>query len=173
MHAGHLAVAFGVVEAGLASEVWLTPCRLNPLKDGSTLMDNTTRLQLLHKAVAYGNERLGKEALKVCETELEMPSPSYTCNTMEALQQSRPEYQFRLLVGADSYLSFEKWKEWEWLQSHFSPIVYPRPGYEITELKPEWTLLRDVPLTDISSTEIRAELEKNGNLKDFLPWIDE
>lgn len=157
MHEGHLAVARGVLDAGLAEEVWMLPCRQNPLKGHAPEYSDAERLALIEEAVG----RLEKEgkaregAIKVCDIELGMPAPSYTSATLRELARRHPDHEFRIVVGADSYLGFGKWKDSEWIERNFAPIVYPRPGYEISEARPGWTLLRDVPQIDISSTQIR------------------
>lgn len=154
-HEGHLNVADGVLKEGLVDEVWLMPCKRNPLKDGTTTFPNSERLREIESIAGRYNEERGQDLLKVCGLELEMPEPSYTFRTLEELQKRNPEKEFRLIVGADSYLDFHKWRNYEWIQTNFRPIVYPRPGYEIKAVDPRWTLLSDVAEIDISSTEIR------------------
>ena len=101
-----------------------------------------------------------------------MPSPSYTYNTVKALMDKYPENEFRLLVGADSYLSFRDWYEREWLENNLDPIVYPRPGYEIKDPLPGWTLLEGVEKIDISSTEIRKRIARKLPVQDIMPWYN-
>ena len=173
VHTGHLAVATEVIERRLADEVWLLPCRKNPLKDESGLLPNDIRLQLLEKAVNYQNAQLGGEPLKVCDIELELPSPSYTIDTLRLLSHLYPEYEFRLLAGGDSYLEFEHWKDWEIIETEFSPIVYPRPGNDIGTLRKSWTLLDGVKEWDISSSAIREMLCREGDIPgEFMPWAE-
>lgn len=171
VHAGHLAVARGVLEKKLANEVWFMPCRRNPLKDGTTLLPDIERLRLLKMAVKYGNEKFDSEKMKISELELTMPIPSYTRVTLERLTELYPGKKFRLIVGADSYENFHKWKDWEWIVRNFHPVVYPRPGFAITGLKPGWTLLEGVREFDISSTQLRDMLTHGEDVSRFMPWI--
>lgn len=156
VHDGHIGVAVGVIRAGIVDEVWFLPCRRNPLKKDVAIPDKE-RIALLEEAVerAVLKEDLqGK--IKVDPIELGMPEPSYTYHTMEALLGMYPEFDFRLVIGADSYLDFKKWVRSGWLAENFRPVVFPRPGYELDDVDPPFTLLADVPLYDISSTRIRA-----------------
>lgn len=155
VHEGHLTVAKGIIEKRLADEVWMMPCKRNPLKDGSTTFPDAERLEMLKTAADKINRMLGDEKLRICEVELGMPDPSFTSDTLRKLTETYPQHHFRLLVGADSYLNFKKWRDWEWMERNFKPIVYPRPGYEIKELRPDWTLADGLPTVDISSTRIR------------------
>ena len=167
VHKGHMAVARGVLRNDMADEVWIMPCRRNPLKDGSELWDDERRIWLIEQGIEY----FGDDRIKLTLQELEMPSPSYTFNTFQALMQKFPEDKFRLLVGADSYHNFNEWYQWEWLERNLSPIVYPRPGYEIHNLRPEWMLLEGVEQFDISSSKIRKMMAVGMPVSDFIPWI--
>ena len=172
VHQGHLNVASGILNENLADEVWMMPCRLNPLKDGTTLMDDGIRLPMLEKAVRYQNRLDGNERIKINLLELDMPLPSYTIDTLRELSRRYP-YQFRLVVGGDSYLEFERWKDWESIEKDFAPILYPRPGYEVKDVRKSWTLLSGVEETDISSTSIRRMMkEGDADLKKIMPWLN-
>lgn len=154
-HEGHRNLVREVLRRGLADEVWIMPCRRNPLKDGSTTWDDRTRLEMLRREA----REIDPERVRVSDMELGMPEPSYTCDTARRLMAEHPDVRFRLLVGADSYLRFEEWRDWRWLEEQLCPIVYPRPGYGIEHLREGWTLLDDAPQTDISSTRIRNEMK--------------
>ncbi|MCH5213884.1 MAG: nicotinate-nicotinamide nucleotide adenylyltransferase [Muribaculaceae bacterium] len=160
VHRGHISVATALIEKGLADEVWLVPCRLNPLKAEMPMAD-VDRLQALRKAAGIYNAVKKAELLKVNEVELSMPSPSYTIDTLRKLQELYPKMQFRVVMGADSYLQFHRWKSHEEILKDFAPIVYPRPGFEVSAPEPGWTLLSGVETFDISSTALR----RSGNLK--------
>lgn len=158
VHRGHITVAKGVLKAGLADEVWMIPCKRNPLKDGSSTMDDNLRLRLLREAVEQANiDSPGEAGILVSELELSLPSPSYTIETMRVLRQRYPDVEFRIVMGADSYLEFDKWKDHDRLLEEFSPIVYPRPGYDTGKLPSGWTTLENAETVDISSTQLRSK----------------
>ena len=173
VHIGHARLASAVIRKGLADEVWLMPCRRNPLKANAPQFDEEKRLGLLHKAARYCNTLFGKERIKVSELELTMPEPSFTADTMRRLMAENPDVEFRLLVGADSCLDFSRWREWEWLERNFAPIVYPRPGYALEGARQGWTLLEDVEQTDVSSTLLREMMAKGEDPREFMPWVDD
>lgn len=171
VHKGHMEVARGILDRKLADEVWMLPCRQNPLKEDGPQMTDYDRVRELETAVQHYNRLRGKgKEIMVNPMELHMSPPSYTCHTMQILTDTYPEIQFRLAVGADSYLSFTDWMKWEWLEEKFAPIVYPRPGYEINEVKPGWTLLEGVELTDISSTKLREMIGRGEETEKYMPW---
>lgn len=162
-----MAVACGIIENGLADEVWLMPCKRNPLKEEGPVFNDSKRLEMLAEAIEYAEKKYPylKGRLKITDIELKMPEPSFTYKTLEELERRFPEMIFRIAVGSDSYLNFEKWRQWEWIEHNFSPVVYPRPGHNVSELRPFWTFLEGVELVDISSTELRHVFAS------FLPWL--
>lgn len=171
VHIGHMEVAKGILCQSLADEVWMMPCRQNPLKDGAGLMDDETRKKLLEKAAKYYEDMTGENKIKVIDIELGMPVPSYTADTLLRLTEIYPAHEFRLVVGADSYLGFSRWKDSELLEKNYNPIIYPRPGYHIEMPRPGWTKLENVRQTDISSTKIRELMEKGADCRQWMPWI--
>ena len=72
--------------------------------------------------------------LEASDIELSMPRPSYTINTLRRLTLERPADSFRLIMGADNWAGFPRWRESGEILRHYSPIVYPRPGFP--SLKP-------------------------------------
>lgn len=167
MHIGHMEVARTIIDRGLADAVRLMPCRRNPLKEEMQPLDR--RLEMLREAVDYFRV-MGYDTLSVGLEEMEMPSPSYTCDTLRMLAEKEPATKFRLVVGADSYQQFQNWKNWEWIEKNFSPVVYPRPGVSLSFLRDGWQLLEGVKEIDISSTQIREMMEKGESVRRFMPW---
>lgn len=141
---GHIRLARTLVERGLVDEVWLVLSPLNPLKEHpEALASDEDRLAMLRAAVEPFPE------LRACDVELSMPRPSYTVDTLRRLQADNPDKDFRLIIGADNYQIFRRWREPDYILSHFAPIIYPRPGY------PTEGCVASLPQTDVSSTEIR------------------
>jgi nicotinate-nucleotide adenylyltransferase len=83
-------------------------------------------------------------------------------------------------MGADNLATFDRWQRWRWIMDHVPVAVLARPGQNLSARRPkaaavyarrtlkgsEAALLRtaeppawcfvNVPMVDISSTEIRA-----------------
>ena len=128
VHNGHIALARVIIDHGIADEVWLTLSPLNPLKSGSTeLLDDQIRLQMLQLATE------GIPGLRVCDIELSLPRPSYTINTLLTLSHMHPGIQFRLVIGSDNMLIFNRWKSNEEIKRSYiqglativrKPLIY-------------------------------------------------
>lgn len=155
VHYGHIGLADFIVQSELVDEVWLIRSPLNPLKKAEGMMSNDVRLRLLEEAIE------GHKGLRVSTIEDELPVPNYTITTLRTLQERYPEHEFHLIIGADNWLIFPKWREWETILRDFHLIVYPRPGYTLTEISSEefpTVTVVDAPQFNISSTEIRKGL---------------
>lgn len=168
VHEGHLAVACGVLRSGLVDEVWFMPCRRNPLKDNEPEFAEKDRVELLRDKIESGAGSFNfftpemRGRLKITDVDFRLPSPSYTWKSLQQLSLENPDCDFRLIMGADSYLGFKNWKRPDWIRENFGLIIYPRPGYEIQNVEDNCVLLRNMKEYDISSTEIRNKLKSNG-----------
>ena len=108
------------------------------------------------------NTDLDEVWLRVSDFEFHLPRPTYTANTMRALAREYPEHEFTLIIGEDNLQIFDKWRESDFLLTHFRIFVYPRHGcpiYEIPQAR-DLQILKNAPYFDISSTEIRKNLHK-------------
>ena len=164
VHMGHMMLASYLTQWGYVDKVWLTLSPLNPLKEVSALIADTGRLAMLDIAAK------GMTGTEVCDIELSMPRPSYTIDTLDELARRYPDKQFRLIIGSDNWLVFDRWREPERILADYGIIVYPRPGYDVTAemMRPGMTLA-DAPVADISSTFIRAAIADGKDMTAFLP----
>lgn len=165
IHVGHLILANYIVEYTEIDEVWFVVSPQNPMKSEDELSDERVRLRMVEIAL----EKYTK--LKVCDIELSMPKPSYTIDTLNALQEKHPEHNFSLIIGADNWDYFENWKEHDKILENFQLIVYPRLGYRISipnKLKTKIEAL-DSPIIEVSSTFIRDGIAEGRDMRSLLP----
>lgn len=156
IHLGHIALAKAVVDAHEANEVWLLISPQNPLKQQVSLQPEQVRLCLAQKALQ--NEK----HIKVSDFEFHLSRPSYTWNTLQALEKTFPDNEFKLLIGADNWLAFNRWAHHEEILSRYQLLVYPRPDCSIIPSQlPSNVKLIHSPLYPFSSTDIRQRV-KNG-----------
>lgn len=159
VHNGHTDLARQLVEDGVADEVWLTLSPSNPLKaerPGATDNDRRDMLQ------AACSDIIGVEP---CFVEFELPRPSYTLTTLRTLASRFPDYEFRLIIGADNWAIFDQWKCPAEIIGEFGVIIYPRPGFEVAPpAVASVSYLKDYPEFNISSTYIRNNIPGSLNL---------
>ena len=164
IHIGHLALANYLCEYGDLDEVWFMVSPQNPFKaHSSDLWDDQLRLELVRLAV----EEYPK--FHASDFEFHLPRPSYMVNTLEKLREAHPDREFTLVIGADNWASFPRWKDADIIMAHHPLIIYPRPGYEIDESTlPANVRLVNTPLLEVSSTFIRESLAQGKDVRYFL-----
>ena len=164
IHIGHLALANYLCEFGDLDEVWFMVSPQNPFKaHSSDLWDDQLRLELVRLAV----EEYPK--FHASDFEFHLPRPSYMVNTLEKLREAHPDREFTLVIGADNWASFPRWKDADIIMAHHPLIIYPRPGYEIDESTlPANIRLVNTPLLEVSSTFIRESLKQGKDVRYFL-----
>jgi len=104
----------------------------------------------------------------------------YTAETLEKLMTLYPGVRFLWLMGADNLIGFHRWDRWEWILDNVPVGVMARPGQGVAARRskaaiaygryrlgggqarrlidhdpPAWCFV-NVPMVDISSSEIRA-----------------
>lgn len=164
IHTGHAMVANFVAQCNVVDEVWIMVSRRNPLKLHDTEASDTQRLEMARLVVKECAD------VKVSEIEMEMPTPSYTIDTLNLLKKRYPNDEFRIIIGSDSIENFPKWKKADELLRNFGVIVYPRPGFPFPEEEqPGMKFLTGAPENSISSSLIREYVRSGWNINYFVP----
>ena len=82
------------------------------------------------RLIAVQHAIKGIPGLQASDFEFSLPRPSYTANTLRALQQAYPDYEFTLIIGEDNLSIFHQWREYEFILASFRIFVYPRHAKE-------------------------------------------
>ena len=155
IHNGHVSLARQLREKAGLDEVWLMVSPQNPLKQESDLLDDEKRMEMARLA-------LEKEPhIIASDYEMYLPKPSYTWTTLQHLSADYPDREFVLLMGGDNWALFNRWYHHEDILKNYRIVVYPRKeGDESTF---------DLPLMDISSTEIRERIKAGKSIRRMVP----
>lgn len=165
VHIGHTIIASYLQQTCGLDEVWMMLSPLNPLKTAAAppAPDNH-RLAML---------RIATEAISgvtASDFELSLPLPSYTYRTLSALRGHYPDYEFTLIIGADNWTNFEKWRDHDKIIAEFPILIYPRDGYSFdADSLPSRVSAAQCPKIEISSTFIRQSISDGINVNLFLP----
>jgi nicotinate-nucleotide adenylyltransferase len=172
-------------------QVVMAPVGSQPLKTGSGHASFEDRLAMVTLAVA------GEPGLIASDIDAPLPDgrPNYTIETLHRLRgQLDPGDQLFCLLGADSFLTLNRWHQCEELLLFCDFIVAGRPGFSLEQINaalPEGIrttetsreqfrlsgpsgetsslfLLPDLD-QDISATEIRAALAEGTEQQNLLP----
>ncbi|NJM32359.1 MAG: nicotinate (nicotinamide) nucleotide adenylyltransferase [Limnobacter sp.] len=157
IHMGHLQMARSAQAQCLADEVWFLPAGQPWQKKGQLVASPVERLHLTQMAI----EGVRSWRVEPCETE--SAEPSCTANTLQALAEAHPDYQFNFVIGADQLANLTTWKYWQSLFDYARIGVVDRSDWG--DFKAPAPLKRHLihnrlfripmPAVNISSSEIR------------------
>ena len=159
IHIGHLIIANHIAYGTDLNEVWFIVSPQNPLKESASLLNEQHRYSLVKIAVE------DEKKLKVSNVEFLMPKPSYTIDTLIYLSEKYTQHNFSLIIGSDSYLNFNKWKNYEQIILNYNILIYQRPSFPIKTDLPESIKIIHAPLLDISSTQIRKNIKDKKSIR--------
>ena len=166
IHTGHAIIAQHIISSGVVDRLWFMVSPVNPLKaDKVRQVADTDRLRM--------TEMVSRpmEGVETSAFEFSMPKPSYTVDTLNALQEKFPDDEFYLVIGADNWTVFNKWRNSEEILAKYHVLIYPRLGHEVNipkELKKRVTLI-DAPIIELSSTQIRERLALGQSVRYYVP----
>lgn len=152
-HLGHAMVAAWIRWADRADAVWLVPTFHHAFDKPLAPFDQRV------SACRVLAEMIGP-FVAVSAIEASLPRPSYTINTLRALQAGSPKSTFQLVLGADNLPQVGAWKEWPVIETEFTPIVVGR-GSSLIEAAPSFP--------DISSTEVRRRVAQGLPVDHLVP----
>ena len=159
IHIGHLIIANHIVNNSEVNEVWFVVSPQNPLKKSSGLLNEQHRFSLVKIAIE------DEKKLKASNAEFSMPKPSYTIDTLIYLSEKFKQNDFTLIIGSDSYLNFEKWKNYKQIILNYNILIYPRFSYPLKNNLPASIKNVAAPLIQISSTQIRRYIKDNKSIR--------
>ena len=164
IHNGHVRLAKSLLQEAALDEVWFLVSPQNPFKQDQQLLDDDKRLQLVRLALKE------EPQLIASDFEFHLPKPSYTWNTLQALEQEYPERKFTLLIGGDNWEAFDKWYRYEDILKRYPIIVYPREGSKVPDVKFQVSDIQivETPLINISSTQIRQRLQEGKSVRGLV-----
>ena len=177
IHNGHIAIGRTMLKAMELDEVWYMVSPQNPWKRGdSDLAPEQVRYEITKAALD------GEEGLIASDYEFHLPRPSYTWNTLQHLEQDYPDHRFVLIIGGDNWDRFPQWAHAEEIMQRYQIAVFPRSHAQSSKLKDQSSKLKaqslkrnakcfmvNVPLINITSTDIRRMLRNGEDVSDLVP----
>ncbi|HRI78568.1 MAG TPA: nicotinate (nicotinamide) nucleotide adenylyltransferase [Cyclobacteriaceae bacterium] len=164
IHTGHMIIANVMAENTDLKKVWFVVSPLNPFKSSGALLHEFDRYDMVKAAVADNYK------LEVSDVEFHLPKPSYTIDTLAVLSEKFKEYEFKVIMGEDNLINFEKWKNHDQILNHYGLYVYPRPDVTKSELlRHPGVKIIEAPLLDISATYIRQCVKDNKSVRYLVP----
>lgn len=164
VHVGHLIIANVMAENTDLNKVWFVVSPQNPFKPSKSLLHEFDRYDMVKAAIADNYK------LEVSDVEFHLPKPSYTIDTLTVLSERNPQKDFRVIIGEDNLINFEKWKNHAQILDQHGLYVYPRPGVTNSAIgrHPNVKMV-EAPLLDISATFVRQCIKDNKSIRYLVP----
>ena len=165
IHVGHALIASYIVENSEIDTLWLMVSPQNPLKENTSLASDYHRLRMTELV----SRRL--ENVVTSAFEFDLPKPSYTIDTLNAIQKKFPDDELYLVIGADNWCLFDRWKAGDEIISKYHILIYPRRGFDIVipEKYSDRVSVVDAPLIEVSSTQVRERLAQLKSVSFYVP----
>lgn len=171
-HITHLILANeALIQLSLERVLWvLTP--VPPHKPDRVITPLIIRKQMLEAAINDNS------SFELSEVEINRKPPHYAADTMYLLKEVHPGAEFIYLMGEDSLRDLPGWYQPNiFIQRCKSLGIFRRPGVKVDVNSLKLTLpglehkilYIDVPLLDISSTDIRRRVAKYKSFRYYLP----
>ena len=187
VHRGHILSGVAVIKKNISREIIFMPAGISPFKMHASPIPGRDRLQMIKLAINSTAAGEIKNQLQYTDIELKREGPSYTAESLRELRLMYPGEKIGFIMGADSFNSFEQWKNPSDILLHHPILVLSRKTADdsIISLKKEMLMKLFVDenpeivsvknsLVECSSTAIRQILkewspERRKELEECLP----
>lgn len=171
IHRGHLAVAHAAAEAFKLDRIHFVLADSPPHKQAKPVTPYKHRLAMLEMALE-GEDKFVASRIEERRTK-SRPEANYSIDTVRRFKQAMAKRdKLFFIIGMDSFLQLDKWKEPEALLAECEFIVVSRPGHASKAARPVFATkvhLLETVAVDISSTQIRDTVAQGKPLEDLVP----
>jgi nicotinate-nucleotide adenylyltransferase len=172
VHNAHLMIAGEARKAAGLSRVLFMPAG-NPPHKAHALTQPEHRLNMTRLAVE------GVEGFEVSDLEIRTPCVDYTVNTLRMLGETIAGAKLFFIIGGDSLLYLDQWRNPGGLLAQAAFVAVYRPGSSMEELERKRRLILEryggeIRLVacagqDISSTDIRRRVAAGQDISGLVP----
>ncbi|MBU3200641.1 nicotinate-nucleotide adenylyltransferase [Clostridium estertheticum] len=173
IHIGHIHIAYEALYSLKLDKILFMPAGNPPNKLNKQITDSKIRYDLVNKAIE------GESNFEISDYEINKKENSYTYETIELFSNVQSKTEWYFLIGADSLIDLDNWKNVDRLLNSCRLVVYNRAGFELEKILKQKRYLEnkyhnkiiflDMPIIDISSTSIRKSIKEGRNINYLLP----
>lgn len=170
IHLGHIKIAEYAVENYFIDKLYFVPAYLNPFKVNQNdfdrnFLDINLKLELIYDSIS---ESKFSKNFFVSDYEILKEKVSYTCDTVSYFKSIYTFAKIYLIVGSDTFITIDKWKNFDYISKNVDLIVFKRDQttssdiYKYADFLLKKYCLRcsimNNDIIDISSTDIRKKI---------------
>lgn len=173
IHNGHLNIAFKIYKFLSLDKVLFMPNKIPPHKNLKNVLNENIRLDMINIAIKNYN------FFEVEKYELKKFGVSYTYESLKYLSGLYKNSELFFIIGSDSFISFDKWKEIGEIFKISNIVVYLREDHHrdlIIKIREKYRKLYNGniffcfdKIVDISSTDIREKLFNGVDVSNLVP----
>lgn len=173
IHNGHLHIAYEALYKLNLDKIIFMPSGNPPHKSNKNITEAFLRYEMVK--IAIRNE----DNFDVSDYEINRDNLSYTYQTLEYFTNLEKETKWYFITGVDCLMDIENWKNAEEILNLCTFVVFNRTGYSIESvLKKKISIEKkcnnkivflDIPLLEISSTNIRKHIKEGRKVGHLMP----
>lgn len=159
IHIGHLAIAQYFINEQIFDKILFIVSPQNPFKNNCDLINGPLRLEMVKESIKDNS------CFECCDIEFNLPIPSYTSLTLEALKEHYHSDELTIIMGSDSLVSLPEWYQVDKILKN-KIVVYKRSeSFDNPYPNHSNIYIIDAPLFSISATYIRGLLNQNKSIR--------
>lgn len=173
IHIGHIHIAYEALYNLHLDKILFMPAGNPPNKINKKITDARIRYDLVSKAIEYETN------FEISNYEINKKENSYTYETIELFSKLQSNTEWYFLIGGDSLMDLDNWKNVDRIFNSCKLVVYNRAGFALERVMQQKSYLEnkfnnkiiflDMPIIDISSTNIRKSIKEGRNINYLLP----
>lgn len=172
VHNGHIRLAKSYADSIGLDRVLFIPTAVPPHKTAEHLVSQQDRLNMLSLA-------LDDNRFEVSDIEYRRDGKSYTYDTLMQLRADYPDDEFYLIIGADQFLTFDKWYRWSEILNEVTLCTSAREDeiekQKIIDYAEKLGLVKDnyyllsSPVYRLSSSQLRDMIKLGQDISSLVP----
>jgi|SRR3712207_1936338 len=173
IHNGHLHIAYEALYKLKLDKIIFVPSGNPPHKSCNEITNKLIRYEMVNAVVR------SEKRFEISSYETDKKEKSYTYDTVEYFRSMYPNDKWYFITGVDCLMNLKRWKNVDKIMKMCTFVVFNRPGYnksatlkqkkEIEDLYDTKIEFLDIPLLDISSTDIRRLIWEGKNVRYVIP----
>ncbi|AWI06662.1 nicotinate-nucleotide adenylyltransferase [Clostridium drakei] len=173
IHNGHLHIAYEALYKLNLDKIIFMPSGNPPHKLNKNITEAFLRYEMVKTAIR------NEDNFDVSDYEINRDNLSYTYQTLEYFTNLEKETKWYFITGVDCLMDIENWKNAEEILNLCTFVVFNRTGYSIESvLKKKISIEKkcnnkivflDIPLLEISSTNIRKHIKEGRKVGHLMP----
>jgi len=173
IHIGHLHIAYEALYNLNLDEIIFMPNGRPPHKRTKVVTEEKIRYKMVSQAIK------GEKNFSISDYEIKSEKLSYTYDTLMHFNDLEPDTKWYFLIGVDSLMTLRQWKNIDIILNNCTLVVFSRRGYsknDVCKMKKNLEeqygkdiILLEMPLLDISSTEIKKKISQDKVIDYLLP----